>query len=197
MALAAPMLAICAALRIRLLEWDNGMLRALGRGTTPLRIADWISSGRITLKRDHAHPAGAAHHRKIVVIDDRLLRVGASNLNNRSLGLDTECDLSVEAEAGDDDLRRRIARLCDDLLAEHLGQPLAAVQAAVAASGGSLIAAVEALRGKGRSLRPFDPPELDAVEEEVLAENALLDPERPSRRFRPVRPCRWCRRRRG
>jgi phosphatidylserine/phosphatidylglycerophosphate/cardiolipin synthase-like enzyme len=34
---------------------------------------------------------------KILVMDDRLLRVGSSNPTNRSLGLDTECDLAVEA----------------------------------------------------------------------------------------------------
>ena len=139
-------------------------------------------------------------HAKIVVMDDRLLRVGSSNLNNRSLGLDTECDLSVEARADaaeDADLRRRIARLRDDLLAEHLGCPLAEVQAALAAADGSLVAAIEALRGGGRTLVPFEPPELNALEAEVLAENDLLDPERPAQRFRPFRPCRLCRPRGG
>lgn len=36
-------------------------------------------------------------HAKMTVIDDKLLRIGSSNLNNRSMGLDTECDVSVEA----------------------------------------------------------------------------------------------------
>ena len=36
-------------------------------------------------------------HSKVCFIDDRLLRVGSANLNNRSMGLDTECDLAVEA----------------------------------------------------------------------------------------------------
>ena len=67
------------------------------------------------------------------------------------------------------------------------------VQAAIAAAGGSLVAAIEALRGAGRTLVPFDPPELSAIEETVLAENELLDPERPARRFRPHAPCRLCR----
>ena len=39
-------------------------------------------------------------HAKIMVIDDRLLRVGSSNLNNRSMGFDTECDLAVEVTPG-------------------------------------------------------------------------------------------------
>ncbi|WP_313046082.1 phospholipase D-like domain-containing protein [Brevundimonas sp.] len=37
-------------------------------------------------------------HAKMTIVDDKLLRIGSSNLNNRSMGLDTECDVSVEAE---------------------------------------------------------------------------------------------------
>jgi phosphatidylserine/phosphatidylglycerophosphate/cardiolipin synthase-like enzyme len=36
-------------------------------------------------------------HAKLAIIDDVLLRVGSSNLNNRSAGFDSECDLSLEA----------------------------------------------------------------------------------------------------
>jgi phospholipase D1/2 len=35
-----------------------------------------------------------------MIIDDRLLRVGSSNFNNRSMDFDTECDLAVEAVPG-------------------------------------------------------------------------------------------------
>ena len=31
-------------------------------------------------------------HAKILTMDDKLLRVGSSNLNNRSMSFDTECD---------------------------------------------------------------------------------------------------------
>lgn len=130
-------------------------------------------------------------HAKVLVMDDRLLRVGSSNLNNRSMGFDTECDLSIEAGAEDEALRARILRLRHDLLSEHLGVSIEAVEEAVRAAGGSLIAAIESLRGDGRSLVPFEPPELNQVEEEVLAENELLDPERPSRRGRALRLSRW------
>ena len=36
-------------------------------------------------------------HSKVMVVDDRMLRVGSANLNNRSFGVDTECDLAFEA----------------------------------------------------------------------------------------------------
>ena len=36
-------------------------------------------------------------HSKVMVIDDHLLRIGSSNLNNRSMGFDSECDIAIEA----------------------------------------------------------------------------------------------------
>jgi phospholipase D1/2 len=127
-------------------------------------------------------------HAKIMVVDDRLLRIGSSNLNNRSLGFDTECDLAVEAPPGDSDVRRRIRGFRDDLLAEHLGSTPEAVAAAIESRSGSLVAAIESLRGPGRTLVPFEPPDFGAVGG-ALAENELLDPERAARRFPRAR--RW------
>lgn len=129
-------------------------------------------------------------HAKIMVVDDRLLRVGSSNLNNRSLGYDTECDLAVEAGPGPagDKVRGEIGRFRDDLVAEHLGVTPEAVAEAIRAAGGSLIGAIENLRGEGRTLAPFQPPETDAFGD-TLAENELLDPERATQRFGRIR--RW------
>ncbi|KYB45642.1 phospholipase, partial [Brucella anthropi] len=60
-------------------------------------------------------------HAKVMVVDDTVLRVGSSNFNNRSMRLDSECDVILCADAADDALRLKIAQLRDDLLAEHLG----------------------------------------------------------------------------
>ena len=38
-------------------------------------------------------------HAKMTIIDDKLMRIGSTNLNNRSMGLDTECDLSFEVDS--------------------------------------------------------------------------------------------------
>ena len=59
----------------------------------------------------------------MLIVADRLLRIGSSNLNNRSMGLDTECDIAIEAADGDEAMRREILRIRDGLLAEHLGVP--------------------------------------------------------------------------
>ncbi|HYE00459.1 MAG TPA: phospholipase D-like domain-containing protein, partial [Alphaproteobacteria bacterium] len=83
-------------------------------------------------------------HSKLVVVDDTLLRIGSSNLNNRSIGLDTECDAAIEAATPE--TRRAIARLRDCLIAEHLGVAPAAFAAAMAETG-SMLAAFDRLNG--------------------------------------------------
>ncbi len=119
-------------------------------------------------------------HAKVLVVDDRLLRIGSSNFNNRSMGLDTECDIAIEAAPGGDEaMRREILRVRDGLLAEHLGVAEPVLQEALAATDGSLVRTLDRLmRPDGRSLRPFAPPPLGALEHR-LAETHLLDPDHP------------------
>jgi phosphatidylserine/phosphatidylglycerophosphate/cardiolipin synthase-like enzyme len=40
-------------------------------------------------------------HCKVMIVDDGFLRVGSANINNRSMGADTECDLAFEAASED------------------------------------------------------------------------------------------------
>lgn len=122
-------------------------------------------------------------HAKIMIVDDEVLRVGSSNWNNRSLRLDTECDVTIDA-AGEVETMATITRLREGLMAEHLGAEPAAVARAVAETGG-LIAAIERMRGPGRTLRPYSPPELNTVEQ-ALADNEALDPEGPDEMFEPL-----------
>ncbi len=49
-------------LRIRLLKWDLGVLRSLGRGETPLFIINWLGHKNVRLRLDSSHPVGASHH---------------------------------------------------------------------------------------------------------------------------------------
>lgn len=115
-------------------------------------------------------------HAKVMVIDDRLLRIGSSNLNNRSLGFDSECDVALEAHSeGGADVRRHIVDTRDDLAAEHLGVPLPDFQREVLRRG-SFLAAIDALRGTGRSLRKFTET-MVAADESPFAENDLMDPD--------------------
>ena len=72
-------------------------------------------------------------HAKLTIIDDLLLRIGSANINNRSMGFDTECDLSLEGagEAGAGN-RGAIAAFRTRLLAHWLGCDDAVVAAAIA-----------------------------------------------------------------
>ena len=112
-----------------------------------------------------------------MIVDDRLLRVGSSNLNNRSMGYDTECDLALEVDDEDTHLSHAIRSFRARLLAEHLGTSAEHV-AAIVSERRSLIAAIELLSGPGRSLRPFEPPTINEAEK-ALADHEILDPERP------------------
>lgn len=120
-------------------------------------------------------------HAKVVVMDETLLRIGSSNLNNRSMGFDTECDLAIESAEPGDAVGRAAVELRNILVAEHLDVDPEVIAEATK-DGGSLISAIERLRGPGRSLRPFEPGTV-SDEDSVLAESALADPERASRSF--------------
>jgi phosphatidylserine/phosphatidylglycerophosphate/cardiolipin synthase-like enzyme len=125
-------------------------------------------------------PSGACLnvHSKVTMIDDRLARIGSANLANRSMALDTECDLAIESN-GRADLARAIAALRDDLLAEHLGTTEARVREAVRAHRGSVLAAIAALRGGERSLEPLrvSKPGLATA---IVGWTGLADPGAPS-----------------
>ncbi len=72
---------------------------------------------------DHGNRRMTFIHSKLLVIDDRFLTVGSANATNRSMGLDTELNVSWEASGGggDDELVAAIRRLRASLLAEHCG----------------------------------------------------------------------------
>jgi uncharacterized membrane protein YdjX (TVP38/TMEM64 family) len=115
-------------------------------------------------------------HSKVCIIDDDFVRVGSANLSNRSMGFDTECDLAIES-AGDQAIRRAIAAFRHTLLGEHLNVSPDEV-ARELGKDGSLIGAVERLRGAGRSLACFD-GSVSADVNEVVPDEAFIDPSRP------------------
>jgi phospholipase D1/2 len=124
-------------------------------------------------------------HAKIMVVDDHVIRVGSANLNNRSMGLDSECDLMIDARLpGNEEAEATIKRLRADLIAEHLGVDPAQV-AECCEKTGSLIATIERLRGEGRTLLPFRPPEFGAALT-AIAKKELLDPESADQPFEPL-----------
>ena len=110
-------------------------------------------------------------HAKVLIADDRWIRIGSANLSNRSMSLDTECDLLFDAEGQDAAARRLLARL----LGEHTGRGTDAAVEALAGEGG-LLAAVDALRADTGRLEPL--PARDPWDF-VTPALGVADPERP------------------
>jgi phosphatidylserine/phosphatidylglycerophosphate/cardiolipin synthase-like enzyme len=112
-------------------------------------------------------------HSKLVIVDDAILRVGSANLNNRSMGLDTECDIFVEAsneaEAG------AIASIRDRLIGEHLGVEPEKIAQTLARTK-SLILTIQEFNGEGRGLRPFPELDLDGPTTPIVG-TGIFDPQ--------------------
>jgi phosphatidylserine/phosphatidylglycerophosphate/cardiolipin synthase-like enzyme/uncharacterized membrane protein YdjX (TVP38/TMEM64 family) len=119
-------------------------------------------------------------HAKSLVVDDRLVRVGSSNTSNRSMGVDTECDLAIEARGPAE--AAAIAGYRNRLLGEHLGCGAAEVAAAIAAQGGSLLRAIDSLSTGERRLASIVeelPPDPLVLHADGAIEANPFDPERP------------------
>jgi phosphatidylserine/phosphatidylglycerophosphate/cardiolipin synthase-like enzyme len=121
-------------------------------------------------------------HSKTSIFDDRIARVGSANLNNRSGGFDTECELAVECDEAE--ARRAITAFRDRLVGHFMGCTGEAVAKARADYGG-LVAAIDALNREGR-LRPIEPPKVTGFGE-FVAKYHLGDPQDPKDSWNPIR----------
>ena len=122
-------------------------------------------------------------HSKLIIADDRLLRLGSSNLNNRSEGIDSECDMLIEAIS--EVQRGEISGLRDRLLAEHMATTPKIVQSTMATLG-SLNETIGRLNVGRRCLRHFPVNVASGAVSPVLGTD-MVDPSRP---FSPLRQLR-------
>ena len=113
-------------------------------------------------------------HAKLMAIDDEWLRIGSANLSNRSMGVDTECDLVIQAD-GEARVQEGIRHFRNRLLAEHLGSDPATVQAAIDATG-TLQGAIERLGTAERTLARL---EVEPPSEVAISAASLADLEKP------------------
>jgi phosphatidylserine/phosphatidylglycerophosphate/cardiolipin synthase-like enzyme/uncharacterized membrane protein YdjX (TVP38/TMEM64 family) len=114
-------------------------------------------------------------HSKLMIVDDCFIRVGSANLNNRSMGMDTECDLAMEA-VNRPDLQGFIRDCRERLLAEHLGREVSEVRQAVRENG-SVKMGLEAIRGGEKTLKELQVVLTDA-NRKWLENQDLIDPDR-------------------
>ncbi len=131
-----------------------------------------IAAPRISHNGEAADPHV---HSKVMIVDDRYLRVGSANLCHRSMGTDTECDLTIDA-GSDEQACRNVVMLRDTLIAEHCGATLQEVQAAIAQHD-SVIAAIKSLPKRSHWLQPIADRSLP-VSPPTLWE-AVADPREP------------------
>jgi uncharacterized membrane protein YdjX (TVP38/TMEM64 family) len=116
-------------------------------------------------------------HSKVMVVDDVLARIGSANFSQRSLGVDSECD--VAADAGDDSKARDgVRRIRNRLLGEHLDMPADDVAREVARLG-SVRALVDARGTHDHTLTPIEIlPEKESTAVSDLLRTAA-DPDEP------------------
>jgi uncharacterized membrane protein YdjX (TVP38/TMEM64 family) len=112
-----------------------------------------------------------------MIVDDELARIGSANFSRRSMGMDTECDLAVEAR-GNPDAQAGIRHIRDRLLAEHLDMPVEAVAPGIAGEG-SLRAFVDSRASGDHTLVRLElPADPDTPPSEAL--RAMADPDEPA-----------------
>ncbi|CAH2908923.1 MAG: putative phospholipase D family protein [uncultured Paraburkholderia sp.] len=119
-------------------------------------------------------------HSKIMIVDERLLVIGSANLNNRSMVLDSECCIVIDAR-GDPQREQAIARIRNRLLAEYLDSSEAAVEDALAQHGRLNAAIASIMTAKGEAARPLEPltPEVPLELRDIADRVHVLDPEAP------------------
>ena len=135
-----------------------------------LRAADRFGRLRICYPTVSGLEQSIVVHSKILVADDRLFRVGSANLTDRSMRLDTECDVTIEAK--DDAQRQAIARLRNRLLGEHLGLAAEEVEKRLAIER-SPIRLIDSCSAQSRCLREL-PEDGDAIQ---ILSDELIDPK--------------------
>jgi phosphatidylserine/phosphatidylglycerophosphate/cardiolipin synthase-like enzyme len=157
------------------------MDRARSIAVRRLREADVF--GRLRMLCPHtAHGRAIIVHAKVTIVDDRLVRIGSANLNNRSGGLDTEVELAIEAQT--DAHAAAILALRNRLVGHYFGRSAADVATAVERHGG-LVGAIDRLNTRGR-LTGIEPLKLGRLAKFVAAYH-LGDPAGVGDAWRPIR----------
>jgi phosphatidylserine/phosphatidylglycerophosphate/cardiolipin synthase-like enzyme len=131
-------------------------------------------------------PKGAAIivHSKVAIMDDRMLRLGSANLNNRSVGLDTECDIAFEGT--DETSRAAIRAFMGRLVGHFLDHETEHVLETYDREGGlaTTINALDRKGGEPRRLAPVPIKSLTGVQQ-FIADWSLGDAISPTDAWRP------------
>lgn len=116
-------------------------------------------------------------HAKVMIIDDRILRIGSANLNNRSMGLDTELDTWIEISDDDDSGRDAVKSFRQRSLSYLLGCEAGELDRAER-DRESFVGAIESLRVGEATLHPFE-HEAPEYSKSAPLDIRLADPGHP------------------
>jgi len=165
----------------------------------PKELNGWLEKKTIGLLRDHVvkklreadkhkrllilYPAYrdserevAIHvHAKIAFFDNEIFRIGSANLSNRSMGVDSECDIIVAAN--NKNIQNTIKNMRNKLLSNHLSIEQALFDKELLERK-SLIATINNLKGKNKTLIDFIPSEEIQLSDNMPKE-IVADPESP------------------
>ncbi len=187
---------IAEALAARLGEIDGPEVVLVSTGTSPSwfdRITMDTARSEVLYRLEQADRhnrffAFAPHtregeriivHAKVSIYDDAVLRIGSTNLNNRSFGFDTECDIAAEPlDAGG---REAIRRFRQRTIGHWIGVDGEAFGAVEAVTGTVGEAILQFDTGRMHTLGAVPPSRI----ERIIAEFQLGDPTSPRDAFRP------------
>ena len=187
---------IAAALAERLEEPDGPEVVLISTGKSPSWFDQWTmdttrSEVLFRLEQADRHNRFFAFspmtvggqrlivHAKVTIIDDQLMRIGSANLNNRSMGFDTECDVAVEP--GTEEGEQTIRRLRQTSIAHFIGAPTEAYRMAEEITG-SVGQAIQTFSEGRMTPLGADPP---SRLEGFIAEWQLGDPYSTADAWRP------------
>ncbi len=122
---------------------------------------------------DGDQEAAVMVHSKLMIVDDQILRIGSANLNNRSMGADSECDLIFEAVS--DEHRTFIASVRRRLIAHFCGLD----ERRVAQNDDHLLALLDEVSkaGGAKTLRAVEPSVITSTLATLV--QPVADPEHP------------------
>ncbi len=160
--------------------WLEQVTMDVLRARVVARMQQADEHGRLHVLYPHREGLGdtcISVHAKLMIIDDRALRLGSANASSRSMGLDTECDVAIESHDSGDDVGLFITDFRRRLMAEHLGQSVERVEQAESKHT-TLIDVIEELGSDERGLKPLDCSVSESLDEAV-PDSGLIDPTEP------------------
>ncbi len=149
------------------------VLRA--RACAEVAAADGAERFRVFAPVEAPDDGTSSVRNKLMLVDDEVICLGSANATNRSLILDTECQVVVAAD-GREDVRTTLASLKARLLAARLQVSPDAVAASLAQH--PVPQAIATLDPQAATLAPFA-PKVGAADDAAVGPGVWVDSERP------------------